>query len=892
MTISVLPANGDWVLLGAGPLTIQIQGNSRAAIACESSLPSSGSTDYETVGDTANHDIKTSLNVYGCSLSGNSIAVWSTPLDMGGGGAVVTAASGAFVDGSIVTIGTEADAPYGGSGNTTVIGALKGIFATPLPLPTGAAQEAGGNLAAVATVAGTPADTAWAGSGNSSIIAALKAIYAKVAGTLTATISGSVAVTGTFWQTTQPVSAANLPLPTGAATAANQANVQSAPGSLASAAITIQGNASGTPVPVSAASLPLPAGAATATNQPSAAAQGSTTAGQTGPLVQGAVTASGPSYTSGQTSPLSLTAVGALRVDGSAVTQPVSGTVTANAGTGTFAVSATSLPLPAGAAQEGGGNLAAVATAAGTPADAAWAGSGNSSIIAALKALYAKVAGTLTTTVSGSVAVTGTFWQATQPVSAATLPLPAGAATSANQVTAAAQGSTTSGQTGPLVQGAVTTSAPTYAAAETNPLSLDMSGNLRVGQPDVTATGQSLASGTTNAAISLALANAESIIGWVVSGLTASGAILTSELSKDGGTTWVAANNTSPGSGNFSTTLTADGSFRMHCAGSTNARLRVSTTGTGTITVSYIASAAHGIISLGDPLPTGSNVIGTANRGYTIDMDASTGSITAQDTTSTSATGNNGQSIVTGTPTTGSAVVFSLPGGFASATIQALGTWTGTLITEQTIDGSTWVPFYGFQEGTSHNNINYTANFVTTGNLGGSVAVRVRATATWTGTANIKMVASPNVTTVGMTNAQQFGVGLTNSSNPGSAMQVGMVIGSDLQPVAGATPYFNGSLSSTCATIKGSNGSLFGLDVYNSNSSTCYLQIFDSTAPTVGTTTPKFSFPVPATGSFSPNSISEFCGAAFATGIAIAFTTTATGNTAPSTAAVVNASYR
>lgn len=58
--------------------------------------------------------------------------------------------------------------------------------------------------------------------------------------------------------------------------------------------------------------------------------QGSTTSGQSGPLVQGAVTTSAPSYTNGQTDPISLTTVGALRVDGSGVTQPVSGTITAN----------------------------------------------------------------------------------------------------------------------------------------------------------------------------------------------------------------------------------------------------------------------------------------------------------------------------------------------------------------------------------------------------------------------------------------------------------------------------------------------------------------------------------------------------------------------------------
>lgn len=54
----------------------------------------------------------------------------------------------------------------------------------------------------------------------------LKGINDKLAGTLTVSggggsfgIAGSVAVTGSFWQATQPVSAASLPLPTGAATA-------------------------------------------------------------------------------------------------------------------------------------------------------------------------------------------------------------------------------------------------------------------------------------------------------------------------------------------------------------------------------------------------------------------------------------------------------------------------------------------------------------------------------------------------------------------------------------------------------------------------------------------------------------------------------------------------
>jgi hypothetical protein len=71
----------------------------------------------------------------------------------------------------------------------------------------------------------------------------------------------------------------------------------------------------------------------------------------------------------------------------------------------TWAISAVSLPLPTGAA------TAALQT------------TGNSSLSSIVSAL------------GGSLAVTGTFFQATQPVSASSLPLPTGAATSALQTT-------------------------------------------------------------------------------------------------------------------------------------------------------------------------------------------------------------------------------------------------------------------------------------------------------------------------------------------------------------------------------------------------------------------------------------------------------------------------
>jgi len=52
----------------------------------------------------------------------------------------------------------------------------------------------------------------------------------------------------------------------------------------------------------------------------------------------GYATTAAPTYSNNSFNPLSLTTSGLLRVDGSAVTQPVSGTVTANAGTGNFTV--------------------------------------------------------------------------------------------------------------------------------------------------------------------------------------------------------------------------------------------------------------------------------------------------------------------------------------------------------------------------------------------------------------------------------------------------------------------------------------------------------------------------------------------------------------------------
>jgi len=80
--------------------------------------------------------------------------------------------------------------------------------------------------------------------------------------------------------------------------------------------------------------------------------QGSTTSGQSGPLIQGAVTTSAPTYTTGQTSPLSLTTGGLLRVDASGTTVPTTQGALTSIVTGQQAVTATAVALPSNSAKQ------------------------------------------------------------------------------------------------------------------------------------------------------------------------------------------------------------------------------------------------------------------------------------------------------------------------------------------------------------------------------------------------------------------------------------------------------------------------------------------------------------------------------------------------------------
>lgn len=97
----------------------------------------------------------------------------------------------------------------GAEGSKAVGSLTLPVSAVSLPLPAGAATEA--SAAGIRTDLGTDGSTPPAVLGTGTGVRGwLRSIYEKLIGTL--------AVTGTFWQATQPVSAASLPLPSGAAT--------------------------------------------------------------------------------------------------------------------------------------------------------------------------------------------------------------------------------------------------------------------------------------------------------------------------------------------------------------------------------------------------------------------------------------------------------------------------------------------------------------------------------------------------------------------------------------------------------------------------------------------------------------------------------------------------
>jgi len=135
-----------------------------------------------------------------------------------------------------------------------------------------------------------------------------------------------------------------------AVNAAGSAQVagQGVAGTPAGGVVSIQGVSGGTTVPVS--------GTVTATNSANGATGAAPPSQAT--YVGGLASSSAPTFITGDLEPLSLTLAGALRVDGSATTQPVSGTVAVSSVAGTVAVTQSTTPWVDNLTQVGGSAIA------------------------------------------------------------------------------------------------------------------------------------------------------------------------------------------------------------------------------------------------------------------------------------------------------------------------------------------------------------------------------------------------------------------------------------------------------------------------------------------------------------------------------------------------------
>jgi hypothetical protein len=223
--------------------------------------------------------------------------------------------------------------------------------------------------------------------------------------------------------------------------------------------------------------------------------QGSTTSGEIGPLIQGAVTTGAPTYTTGQTSPLSLDTTGNLRTTAS---------IAANSSVNVNQVAGSAVSTVATGVQEVG-----ISDSTGNSFLSA-ANALNSTGTGLLASqIIAQFDDTTPTTITENQF--GNMRMSANRNLYSTIRDAAGNERGANinasnqlttvDASTVAQGSTTSGQLGNLGQGAVTTAAPSYTTAQTSPLSLTTAGGLRTDTSSIAGVATSTGNGVSGTGV-------------------------------------------------------------------------------------------------------------------------------------------------------------------------------------------------------------------------------------------------------------------------------------------------------------------------------------------------------------------------------------------------------
>lgn len=508
-----------------------------------------------------------------------------------------------------------------------------------------------------------------------------------------------------------------------------------------------------------------------------------------------------------------------------------------------------------------------------------------------------------------SIPVTGTFYQATQPVSAASLPLPTGASTSANQTTIIGHldgvESTLTNidtNTGTII-GELQTISGAVAGTE---MQVDV-----VSSALPTGAATSAKQDTIITAVQL-LDDSVQVLGTDTYTEASSKGITLGAVRRDADTTLVNTTNefaplqvdangrlkveafsgeALPVTDNGSTLSVDDGAgsitvdYATTGSGTATGALRVElpTNGTGVI------ATVGAVTAITNALPAGTNAIGklAANSGVDIgDVDVtSVNGFAAHD------------AAIAGNPLIIGGVSSAAAPTSVSADQEAVRAWylrNGAAATVLTAAGA----LIG-GDATNGLDVDVTrlpALAAGTNNIGDVDVLTVNGVAPAFGSgvrgATVQRV---TIATDDVVPASQSGTWTVQPGN--TANTTPWLVSTRSATAGGATPSMTISAASTNATsVKGSAATLYGVQVYNTNAAARYLKLYNkASAPTVGTDTPVKVITIPgATTGAGSNITIPACGIAFGTGLAFALTTGVANSDTGAVAAneiVVNLDY-
>lgn len=200
------------------------------------------------------------------------------------------------------------------------------------------------------------------------------------------------------------------------------------------------------------------------------------------------------------------------------------------------------------------------------------------------------------------------------PVSSASLPLPSGASTSANQITANTSLSSIDGKTPALGQTTKSGSVPITMASD--PDIRPASGNITVVDSGTTTT-----VGFNNVNVYTGTATASSYVQQALNGASAFRASVSGtfvgtiqfEISVDGGTSWTTTGPIGSGTVYRVGSVTNIGHFYGDCAGATHVRARSIAFSSGPITIQFAITASPGIVKIDSPTSLADNTTGAQN---------------------------------------------------------------------------------------------------------------------------------------------------------------------------------------------------------------------------------------------------------------------------------------